>query len=105
MTRARCARSSRASHRADWRNDRGLAPPTALGRVSATTAGLAAAAATVPAATNGMGQPAFASNPAITPQTENWEPTEMSICRATITSVIPTATIKTVDFATKRPRR
>jgi hypothetical protein len=39
-----------------------------------------------------MGTPDFTASATSTAQTENCEPTEMSICRATMTSVIPTAT-------------
>ena len=46
----------------------------------------------VAATTPGIGNPAFASSPAATAHIENCDPTEISICRATITSVIPIAT-------------
>ena len=42
--------------------------------------------------TNASGQPRAASRPAQTLQTENCEPTEMSICRPMITSAMPHAT-------------
>ena len=48
-----------------------------------------APATIVPSATSGIGRPSRASRPATTPQIANCEPTEMSICRARITSVMP----------------
>ena len=50
---------------------------------------------TAPSATSGIGTPAFARRPATTPQIANCEPIEMSIWRARITSVMPTAATRT----------
>ena len=43
----------------------------------------------------GIGQPLLAARPAKTLQSANCDPIEMSICRQTITSVIPQAVINT----------
>ena len=71
-----------------------------LGRPSpATSAPLhapsAAPLAIAPSATTGMGNPPFASNPATTLHSANCDPTEMSICRAMMTSAKPHATMST----------
>jgi hypothetical protein len=47
---------------------------------------------TAASSTSGSGQPRAARRAAQTLQTENWEPTAMSICRAMITAAMPHAT-------------
>ena len=57
---------------------------------------------TISAPTIGIGRPALASRPAATAQTLACEPTEMSICRARITSVIPRAATRIEAFRTAK---
>jgi len=52
-----------------------------------------------------MATPALASVPATTAQIANCEPIEMSICRARITSVMPTAATSTGAAPTSTSRR
>ena len=54
--------------------------------------------------TSGMDQPAAARSPAQTLQTENCEPTEMSICRQMITRAMPQATTRDGASRVRRER-
>ena len=51
--------------------------------------------AMAPSATTGIGNPAFASNPAKMLHSANCDPMEMSICRAMMTSAMPHAAMST----------
>ncbi len=53
----------------------------------------------------GAGNPNFESSPAVTPQIAKIEPTEMSICPISITSVMPSATIRTGTLARNKSVR
>ncbi len=64
-----------------------------------------APSAKVAATTSGIGRPARASRPAATPQMENCEPMEMSMCRARMTSVMPTPATSTGALLTSSSRR
>ena len=61
-----------------------------------------APASEAPRPTSGIGTPDFASSPATTPQMQNCEPTEMSIWRETMTSVMPTAATRTGALLTTK---
>ena len=60
--------------------------------------------ATVAIRTPGIGRPQRANRPAATPQTQNCDPIEISICRHRITAVIPAAATRIGAFATSIAR-
>ena len=105
-----CTQTPSVAHRSASRS------PTIVARVTtiagspkpATSTPLSAPseapAARAPAAAIGMASPALASIPATTAQIANCEPIEMSICRARITSVIPTAATSTGAAPTRTSR-
>ena len=69
------------------------------------TAPIAAPITTPQGSNSGTGTPAFASHPAATLHTANCEPTEMSICPARITMVIPVATMSAGALFRARSRK